>query len=428
MVIARLYESELDSADSQMPSNLARVLYEECLGCCGATGEDYDVNSAHPDPFVRSMAYWMLKDYSAALGTLMETNVGAVRKMQDREKRKAVTGDADADAYSTNPSVFNFYNYLRAHPLLVRQQIATAADKSKTVLLSGFTKGGGAASNTDNKNVTYVDCITPVERTLYFATAHSHFKSGCPMLALEVLSKLPNLIDFESNVTKTHSSDNMSSNVQVNTGRLEEDSGSKKSSEMDWSQPVSSKPTPADSTDWSKPVSSSGGMDWSQPVSSSAMDWSQPVSKFEDDELKLDWGDDNDNEDDDDDDDKNTKSDNETESKDKALDTEVEESVNSKSGGGGKEVRDIMAQQLKFMACLKIMMEELATLATGFEVDGGQLRFQLFIWLEKEVEVLKKLTSYGHDTADHHHHHQSHTSTTANRKSEYYKTCNVVSD
>lgn len=31
---------------------------------------------------------------------------------------------------------------------------------------------------------------------------------------------------------------------------------------------------------------------------------------------------------------------------------------------------DIMAQQLKFVACLKILMEELSTLATGYEVDG----------------------------------------------------------
>ncbi len=56
-----------------------------------------------------------------------------------------------------------------------------------------------------------------------------------------------------------------------------------------------------------------------------------------------------------------------------------------------------MAQQLKFVACLKIMMEELSTLATGFEVDGGQLRYQLYIWLEKEVQVLKSICSYGMD-------------------------------
>lgn len=52
---------------------------------------------------------------------------------------------------------------------------------------------------------------------------------------------------------------------------------------------------------------------------------------------------------------------------------------------------DIMAQQLKFIAGLKILMEELSSLATGFEVDGGQLRFILYMWLEKEVAILKLL-------------------------------------
>lgn len=55
---------------------------------------------------------------------------------------------------------------------------------------------------------------------------------------------------------------------------------------------------------------------------------------------------------------------------------------------------DIMAQQLKFVACLKILMEELSTLATGYEVDGGQLRYQLYLWLEREVEALRQLCNY----------------------------------
>lgn len=53
-----------------------------------------------------------------------------------------------------------------------------------------------------------------------------------------------------------------------------------------------------------------------------------------------------------------------------------------------------MAQQLKFVACLKIVMEELSTLATGFEVDGGQLRYQLYVWLEREVDALRHLCNY----------------------------------
>jgi hypothetical protein len=38
------------------------------------------------------------------------------------------------------------------------------------------------------------DSITPLERQLYFTTAHAHFKAGCPALALEVLSKLPSKV------------------------------------------------------------------------------------------------------------------------------------------------------------------------------------------------------------------------------------------
>lgn len=45
------------------------------------------------------------------------------------------------------------------------------------------------------------------------------------------------------------------------------------------------------------------------------------------------------------------------------------------------------------------MMEELSTLATGYEVDGGQLRYQLYIWLEKSVSALKDLCHYGWTTS-----------------------------
>lgn len=75
------------------------------------------------------------------------------------------------------------------------------------------------------------------------------------------------------------------------------------------------------------------------------------------------------------------------------LDNPSSESSSDESVGGRKHL-DIMAQQLKFICCLKMMMEELATLATGCEVDGGQLRYQLYIWLEREVEALKEICSY----------------------------------
>lgn len=97
---------------------------------------------------------------------------------------------------SANPNVFNFYVYLRTHPLLIRQYIAsTAQDKKKghSVVISGFSYGMETKSQPD-KQLTLEDSITPLERQLYFTTAHAHFKAGCPALALEVLSKLPNKV------------------------------------------------------------------------------------------------------------------------------------------------------------------------------------------------------------------------------------------
>ena len=373
MVIARLYESELDDA---MPTNLLRLLMEECLGC-DATGECYDASNAHPDPFIRSMAYWMIKDYSAALGTLLETNLGSSRRTESGE---------DMDTYSSNPSVFNFYNYLRTHPLLVRQHLATtAADKSQTVLLSGFTHGTQVV--TGDKNVTYIDRITPIERRLYFTTAHMHFKNGCPMLALEVLSKLPDNIDMDNDITKSRSGDSFCTTSMITTGTLADEASSSTgkaqqdtADNMDWSRPITKQT--ADAFDWSAPVVSTN--------QASELDWAQPVSKFEDEVLDLTL----------DTDDHDTKSDSDIESKEKLLksasmegggDVGADNQKQCSTSGSG----DIMAQQLKFIACLKIMMEELATLATGFEVDGGQLRYQLYVWLEREVEVLKRICKYG---------------------------------
>lgn len=65
----------------------------------------------------------------------------------------------------------------------------------------------------------------------------------------------------------------------------------------------------------------------------------------------------------------------------------------SHASQGESEV-DVIAEQLKFRACLKILMTELRTLATGFEVDGGKLRFQLYSWLEKEIAAMHKICNY----------------------------------
>ena len=365
MVIVRLYESDLEES---MPSSFKLLLYEQCLGL-DDNGAGYNPDRASPDPFVRSMAYWILKDYTSALGTLLETDVG-------EERRQEAAQTAQADHYTSNPSVFNFYNYLRTHPLLVRQHLAaTAADKSQTVLLSGFSYGATASAAGD-KNVTYIDRITPIERRLYFTTAHEHFKNGCPALALEVLTKLPEVIDTEHDITKSHSADNeivkgageRSIGHGVNSIKGKSIANQSANNSFDWGQ--------------SSNALTTGTVD--------AFDWSQPVLRFNDD------------------DDKDLFHVSSVESSSDESDSEPKESKSAAAGDQlcinrivsddvkdeNKGVGDIMAHQLKFIACIKIMVDELSTLATGFEVDGGQLRYQLYIWLEKEVEVLKKLCNY----------------------------------
>jgi len=312
-----------------------------------------------PDPFVRSMAYWILKDYTSSLSTLLEG---------DLAKRGQ---DAAVDIYASGPtSVFNFYNYLRTHPLIVRQHLATSAaatEAGQKVLLSGFSYSGAAVA-ADDKNVTYVDRITPVERRLYFTTAHAHFVAGCPALALEVLTKLPVFVVQETDGSRRSSSVSSpkltTENKLIRTGTLEHD----------------------DST--------ASGFDWGRPPATSfqatdVFDWSQPATRFEEEKLELDWQSDKDE------DEPDLKSPTTEHSAQKVAGVDFRrEEYHARNSTPSYGIGDIMAHQLKFIACIKIMVDELSTLATGFEVDGGQLRYQLYVWLEKEVEVLKRLSSY----------------------------------
>ncbi|KAJ8668951.1 hypothetical protein QAD02_000210 [Eretmocerus hayati] len=348
MTIARLYEDDMTS------ENFTKLMYEEILGC-DRDGSNQDSNRMHPDPFLRSMALWILKDYSGSLNTLLLTNVGTLHPQYNDESDKL-------EGSTANPNVFNFYVYLRTHPLLIRQYIAsTAQDKKKghSVVISGFSYGTETKMQQD-KQLTLEDAITPLERQLYFTTAHAHFKAGCPALALEVLSKLPSKV--------------MDTNTEDSPSLLNSPSKTKlQSSEIDTGI-----------------ISWGHGTQNTAEESSSAFDWSQPVVKQED-ELVLNW---DDGPADDDNDDESPPMSMSLDKKKPSVeaDKEGEDALGEAAKATGQ--LDIMAQQLKFVACLKILMEELSTLATGFEVDGGQLRYQLYVWLEREVDALRQLCNY----------------------------------
>lgn len=99
---------------------------------------------------------------------------------------------------------------------------------------------------------------------------------GCPVLALEVLSKIPKVTkkSGSSPLSKASSKANLNSSQPLENGTQ---------AAVDWAAPAA----PA----W-------GGSD-----SVGGLDWSQPLVKVEEDELKLDWGDDKQDEDEDEDED-----------------------------------------------------------------------------------------------------------------------------
>jgi DmX-like protein len=371
MIILRLYESDLEDS---IPSSFYQLLKVECLGFDSSMNM-YDSDRASPDPFIRSMAFWLMKDYSSALATLLEVDQSSGGQSSGQ--------DSSVDSYTSGPtSVFNFYNYLRTHPLIIRQNLAisaAAADTGQKVLLSGFSYGDSSkALVAGDKNVTYVDKITPMERRLYFKTAHAHFIAGCPALALEVLTKLPKfVVDDGSSRHSSLTPDKtvaitavITSNTLINTGTL----------------------TVASSTNASKYDRSRA---LAETSSANAFDWSVPATQFVEEKLDLSFGS-SESDEDDDNDGLSYKQKHETYIS-SITDNESEELQSQKKDESliDRGVGDVMAHQLKFIACIKIMVDELSTLATGFEVDGGQLRYQLYIWLEKEVEVLKLLCNYG---------------------------------
>ncbi|XP_026955599.1 dmX-like protein 2 [Sagmatias obliquidens] len=259
---------------------------------------------------------------------------------------------------SCNPVVFSFYNYLRTHPLLIRRNLASPEGTLATLGLK------------TEKN--FVDKINLIERKLFFTTANAHFKVGCPVLALEVLSKIPK-------VTKVSA---------LPSDKDQPDFISKKTDDV-----------PSESKTLSDGDRSSG-TDWSN-VTSSQIDWSQPIVKVEEEPLTLDWGEEHDGALEEEEEDavglvmkstdvreKDRQEDREAPDPNVLLTPQEEDCLE-----GDSEV-DVIAEQLKFRACLKILMTELRTLATGYEVDGGKLRFQLYNWLEKEIAALHEICNH----------------------------------
>nr|XP_022328939.1 dmX-like protein 2 isoform X8 [Crassostrea virginica] len=395
LVICRLYDGE-----TMLPESAKEVMNKHVLGLEEEESKSVSITGKwSSDPFLRSMAWWNFKEFRKSLKTLL---------LSSTSNSQLSPEDQEMLRQSAIPNVFNFYNFLRTHPLILRHKITSAAPLAQRKgVIPGFTKQQTIID--EQESLIFIDKVTPMERRLFFKTAHTHFTNGCPLLALEVLSKLPNIIkeeDIDSDdEDRSETIKPLSENVS--TGTLLDDSDIKRNrtSEMDFDLGSSSlsgmvNGHKSDAFDWSTPLAN-------KQDDVNSMDWGAPVSRFDlEDEPKftLSSGE--------------SEADSDAEICNNVDDTEkrpaqkgklqkvpnivVDEDLhngldetNADSKSSHKNQIDIFAQQYKFIACLKVLMEEMRTLATGFEVDGGQLRFQLYIWLEREVEVLQYLCNYG---------------------------------
>ncbi|XP_067270720.1 dmX-like protein 1 [Pseudorasbora parva] len=318
LVICRLYESEFE-----MSSTYKRILQRHVLG------QDQQI-MAHQDPFLRSMAFWVLDDYSRALDTLLDPPNEGEGGDSSNSKRRA----------GCNPEVFNFYTFLRTHPLLLRRHFVSS--EKAPVVLTAEARGP--------------DSISLTERRLFFTAAHAHLQAGCPMLALEVLSKMPRVVK-----------------------RC-------RAAEPPPVEPFVETPEPPEPLE---PVLN--GSEHSRSDSVLSFDWSQPSINLQDDPLEIKWDSDDSGGD-------------EPGLAMKTIHREISGDATGSSTAGSSAAgcsaagqpltEDILAARLKFSSCLKVLSTELRTLSTGYELDGGKLRHQLCHWLEREVAALQECCGY----------------------------------
>ena len=230
--------------------------------------------------------------------------------------------------------VFNFYIFLRSHPFLLRNKAQTKSTK-----LGEWR----ALSST-------LEDATEREKHFIFQTALVHLEAGCPLLALECLSMLPRYTKNTEREAK-----NKLDNIP---------------------EPIETKPD----------------------VAVEIVDWSRPAATFDDEELELDWSEEEIEEESDD-----ASRPVMNFSIEASAGTPVPKTEPGKTNSVVEEVaedsnqQDIFAQHLKMTACFQVFVQELKAIANAYIADGGQLRSKLYTWLENASTVLHKVFGWDND-------------------------------
>ncbi|XP_076803738.1 dmX-like protein 1 [Clavelina lepadiformis] len=285
----------------------------------------------HSDSFQRSMAYWTLGKYDIAVSTLLE----------DLQ-------------YEDIADIFNFYAFLRSHPIVLRNK----------------------AQSEDIHSIEKVDrdgvwqSVTEQERRLIFQTAVVHLEAGCPVLALDSLSKLPKHLEVNQNVTlvggtSSKDPDDLSKvSLNENVSVVEVDTLSKVecASDLDWSQPVGMGMDEGLELDWSEDEGDEESDDASRPTMKVDVNINPSTPSMED----------------------------QTNSTTSAFHPKPKEN-DIKSDQNELKVmtkQDVFAHHLRITASFKVFVQELKAIAHAYSTDGGQLRSKLYLWLENTSNVL----------------------------------------
>ncbi|KAL5961440.1 DmX-like protein 2 [Taenia solium] len=137
---------------------------------------------AHEDPYLRSIAYWVLMEPLNALTTLVQKPSAQIMDTSSSSQPSTIL--CNGFDFEVCPSVFKLYTYIRSHPLVARHlRLTDEGDRMQSQLRL-------------------------LDRRLYFRTAYHYNTIGCPALTLEVLSRLPHMVpsDVSTNMRKADSS------------------------------------------------------------------------------------------------------------------------------------------------------------------------------------------------------------------------------
>ncbi|CAN8004947.1 unnamed protein product [Ixodes hexagonus] len=332
MVVVRLHEGDLDST----PEHLQRLLDVEVLGQPeGATCPSLSL--AHPDPFFRSMALWLLQRYEDALTTLLQTHVGQQHHRSSAPVQPPSTPAAAPAGKGTVPNSC-------ALPRDVRRAV-----RGRFLKQNVYRGGEKASQHYRLRHITRHGLISVHVVTLILSTILGSQYGLKPSGQFKTRTG-------EATTTLVTSAKRHRSKYRVNLAQEQ--------CYCTITINMSANAAPPDPRHYQCLLS-----DASRSLNRAGVETHVLLRSFD-----TRW-------------DRSTALSATAVTRGTMHTSPWPVAVNANTY--------LLVFSLLRIAFALIMMEELSTLATGFEVDGGQLRHQLYLWLERCVAALKELCQYG---------------------------------